>query len=176
MTMPGDGLVFSDGKSFLGGELSRAVLNGSVPISRLDDMVLRILAAWYQMGQDSPAYPKQPNFSSWYRTRAGPKYFGSDNQGREEQESRNSFRDAREGHATLAREIATESIVLLKNERRTLPFGSRSAGGGGRIRKDIVVFGSDAAGNPDGLNACTDRGCNNGTLGASPPPSPPTVY
>ena len=129
------------------------------------------------MGQDSPAYPKQPNFSSLYRTRAGPKYFGSDNQGREEQESRNSFRDAREDHAILAREIATESIMLLKSERRTLPFGSRSAGGGVWVRKAIVVFGSDAAGNPDGLNACNDRGCNNGTLGASRPPlPPPTVY
>jgi len=42
--MPGDGLLWADGNSLLGPQLTRAVLNGSVPIDRLDDMVLRIVA------------------------------------------------------------------------------------------------------------------------------------
>jgi len=35
-----------------GGELVTAVKNGSIPESRLNDMVTRIIASWYQMGQD----------------------------------------------------------------------------------------------------------------------------
>lgn len=42
---------------YWGGNLSEAVTNGSVPEWRLDDMVTRIMAAWYQMGQDSPDFP-----------------------------------------------------------------------------------------------------------------------
>lgn len=41
------------GSSFWGPNLSQAVSNGSLPSWRLDDMVTRILASWYQMGQDS---------------------------------------------------------------------------------------------------------------------------
>lgn len=42
MTMPGEGL---NGQSLLGSQLTTAVLNGSIPIERLDDMVLRIVSA-----------------------------------------------------------------------------------------------------------------------------------
>ncbi|KAI1438507.1 beta-glucosidase M [Xylaria sp. CBS 124048] len=35
-----------------GDELVNAVKNGSVPESRLDDMATRVIASWYQMGQD----------------------------------------------------------------------------------------------------------------------------
>jgi hypothetical protein len=159
MTMPGDGYSFSDGSPFLGSELTRAVLNGSVPIERLDDMVLRIVAAWYQMGQNNSSYPR-PNFSSWYRTPRGPKYFGSDGSGREELELGNTYQDVRSEHDELARQVAAEGIVLLKNVGNTLPFKT-----GNESRKALVVFGSDAAGNPLGVNSCTDRGCNSGTLG-----------
>lgn len=38
---------------FWGDSLLEAVTNGSVPESRLDDMATRIIAAWYQMNQDS---------------------------------------------------------------------------------------------------------------------------
>lgn len=37
--------------------LSEAISNGSLPQSRLDDMATRILAAWYQLGQNSSSYP-----------------------------------------------------------------------------------------------------------------------
>lgn len=37
---------------YWGEQLSQAVSNGSVSESRLDDMVTRIMASWYQLGQD----------------------------------------------------------------------------------------------------------------------------
>ncbi|KAM7193802.1 hypothetical protein V8F33_007591 [Rhypophila sp. PSN 637] len=49
MTMPGEG--------HWGSQLSTAVSNGSVPETRIDDMVARIIASWYQMGQDQEAFP-----------------------------------------------------------------------------------------------------------------------
>ncbi|KAH8814885.1 family 3 glycoside hydrolase [Xylogone sp. PMI_703] len=42
---------------FWGSNLLDAVNNGSVPTSRLDDMVVRTIAAWYQMGQDQDFPP-----------------------------------------------------------------------------------------------------------------------
>jgi beta-glucosidase len=50
MAMPND-------QGFWGANLTAAVRNGSVPESRLDDMATRIIASWYQMGQDSASYP-----------------------------------------------------------------------------------------------------------------------
>ncbi|PQE07866.1 beta-glucosidase M protein [Rutstroemia sp. NJR-2017a WRK4] len=38
---------------YFGSYLYAAVTNGSVPLSRLDDMAMRIIATWYQMGQDA---------------------------------------------------------------------------------------------------------------------------
>jgi hypothetical protein len=155
MTMPGDGYVFNDGKSFLGPELTRSVLNGSVPLSRLDDMVERIVAAWYMTGQDKEDPTRSPNFSSWFRTPTGRLF-------REEKTIglQNEYVDVRSDHHEVAREIAEEGIVLLKNSRETLPFGS-----GKQARKAMVLFGTGAAANPLGANGCPDRGCNDGTLG-----------
>ncbi|RMZ86740.1 hypothetical protein DV736_g6036, partial [Chaetothyriales sp. CBS 134916] len=45
MTMPA-------GANYWAANLTQAVVNGSVPESRIDDIATRILAAWYQMGQD----------------------------------------------------------------------------------------------------------------------------
>jgi beta-glucosidase len=38
--------------------LTTAIQNGSVPMSRIDDMATRIIAAWYQMGQDQNYPPR----------------------------------------------------------------------------------------------------------------------
>lgn len=46
MTMP-------EGDNFRGFKLVDAVKNGSVSESRVDDMVTRIMASWYKMGQDT---------------------------------------------------------------------------------------------------------------------------
>jgi beta-glucosidase len=64
MTMPGD-IVFNSLTSYFGSNLTTAVGNGSVEMSRVDDMAERILAAWYLLGQDKD-YP-EVNFDAFRR-------------------------------------------------------------------------------------------------------------
>ncbi|KAL7273432.1 beta-glucosidase [Rhizina undulata] len=115
---------------------------------------------WYQLGQDNSSFP-DPNFSSWFRPPKGATYFGAPDQGPGEAVSlQNFYEDVRGEHHVLARAIAVEGIVLLKNVNNTLPLKS-----GRDARKAIRVFGSDAGPNLMGPNGCPDRACNNGTLG-----------
>ncbi|KAK7715168.1 hypothetical protein SLS64_003865 [Diaporthe eres] len=51
-------MVMPSGATYWGAYLVEAVNNGSVPEVRLDDMATRIIAAWYQMGQDSSDLPE----------------------------------------------------------------------------------------------------------------------
>lgn len=176
MSMPGDGLRWQDGKPLWGTELTKAVLNSSVPMERLDDMVLRIAAAWYQLGQDDKKnWPKPsdgggPNFSSWTDEEYGQLHPGSPNS--DEKGLVNKFvpvRNTEEGgdHDKLARQIATEGIVLVKNEGKVLPIhrkGSDYSESSATGKFKIGVFGEDAFSNSKGNNACADRGCNEGTL------------
>jgi beta-glucosidase len=153
MAMPGDTeipLVF--GTSYWMYELSRSVLNGSVPVDRLDDMATRVVAAWYQMGQDQD-YPP-PNFSSnsdlkeyfLYPGAIPDSPIGVVNQ----------FVDVQADHNMTARQIAQDAVTMLKNDGKVLPLSASTP---------IVVFGTDAQVNSDGPNACTDRNCDTGTLG-----------
>ncbi|KAF2837832.1 glycoside hydrolase family 3 protein [Patellaria atrata CBS 101060] len=151
MSMPGDGSIPLFGNSYWMYDLSRAVLNGSVPVSRLNDMVTRIVAAWYQMGQDQD-YP-EPNFSTNTQDREGPLYPGAVISPRGVV---NEFVDVKGSHAEVARAIARDAITLLKNEDNVLPLSTNTS---------LRVYGSDAQANPDGINSCSDRGCNKGTLG-----------
>jgi len=64
MTMPGDA-AFDSGNSFWGSNLTIAILNGTIPSWRLDDMCVRILAAWYYVGRDVNQVENAPNFSAW---------------------------------------------------------------------------------------------------------------
>lgn len=162
MSMPGDGLHWADGKPLWGSQLTRAVLNTSVPIERLNDMVTRIVAAWYHFGQDAwerppPVGDGGPNFSSWtdgqldweHHAAPGGNYAVV-----------NKYIDAGAGHGDIARRVAAEGIVLVKNADNTLPL-SRSPATDGVYR--VGIYGDDA-GPAMGPNACTDRGCNQGTL------------
>jgi len=111
-----------------------------------------------------------PNFSSWTNNETGLLHPGSP--GSTESGVVNKFvpvRQTSEGgdHDSLARQIAAEGIVLVKNENNTLPLsrngtGISTKGRAGRVK--IGVFGEDGFSNPDGHNACDDRGCNVGTL------------
>lgn len=172
MSMPGDGLRWQDGKPLWGGKLTQAVLNGSLPIERLNDMTTRIVAAWYQMGQDDqknwPLPPDGgPNFSSWTKEEVGLLYPGSDDKSKGVVNKLvNVQGEGDNAHGKLARKVAAEGIVLVKSEDNILPL---SRDGWPESEKKemklrVGIFGEDAGVNPKGFNACPDRGCNEGTL------------
>jgi beta-glucosidase len=108
--------------------------SNQVPQSRLDDMVTRILAAWYFVGQDT-GYPTVQGWTSWNGGKGGP--------------------DVQSDHKKVARAIARDGIVLLKNDNNTLPLVKPAS---------LAIIGQDAIVNPKGANSCTDRNCDNGTL------------
>lgn len=171
MTMPGDGLRWANGESLWGPQLTKAVLNGSVPVDRLNDMVTRIIAAWYQLGQDDEAkFPRRPpNFSSWTDERMGVLAPGSPSP--QDQVVVNQFVNVQSNHSIIAREVAAEGTVLLKNEgllpisrqgldaltlkaRRNMIERATGKRHSGKFK--IGVFGEDA-GPGKGPNYCKDR-------------------
>ena len=81
--------------------LRELVSEGRVPMSRIDDAVLRILRVKFAMG----LLAKSPSLAA---DRALWKTFGSAE------------------HRQTARECVRESLVLLKNERKTLPISSKA--------------------------------------------------
>ncbi|KAL0944994.1 beta-glucosidase 1 [Colletotrichum truncatum] len=124
MMMPGSD--FNGGTILWGPQLQRAIDNGQVPQSRVNDMVRRILAGWYLLGQDK-GYPAV-NFGA----------------------------NVQANHKENVRAVARDGTVLLKNDGKILPL---------KKPKKIAVIGSSSVNNPQGINACVDRGCNVGTLG-----------
>ncbi|KAJ6607197.1 beta-glucosidase [Mycena sp. CBHHK59/15] len=129
--------------SYWGAALVESVRNGSVPETRVDDMVIRALAAWYKMGQDSD-YP-DVNFSQLTEAT----FLNG--------ELVNEHVNVQGDHYKTVREIGAASTILLKNTNGALPLSVKKI-------KRIGVFGSDAGPNPDGPNGCSDRGCDQGTL------------
>ncbi|KAL3474580.1 putative beta-glucosidase F [Aspergillus californicus] len=150
MSMPGDGAIPLLGNSYWGPELSRSVLNGTVPVERLNDMVTRILAGWFKMGQDQD-YPL-PNFSSNTEDEKGLLYPGAlfSPVG-----VVNQYVNVQADHDIAARAVARDAITLLKNEDGILPL---------RRNDSLKIFGTDAGSDPQGLNSCADKGCNRGVL------------
>ncbi|KAI1077969.1 glycoside hydrolase family 3 protein [Whalleya microplaca] len=59
-------------------------------------------------------------------------------------------------HKTNVRAMARDGIVLLKNDDNILPL---------KAPAKLGLVGSAAVVNPQGMNACTDQGCNTGALG-----------
>lgn len=152
MTMAGD-IRFGDGASYFGPNLTIAVLNGTVPQWRLDDMVTRILAGWYLV--DGDAEIELPNFQSWtpytngaVHAHVGPTWGTG---------VVNKHVDVRREHGRLIREIGAASTVLLKNTKGALPLTNKE--------KLTAVIGEDAGSNPTGPNGCRNHGCDVGTLG-----------
>lgn len=171
VTMPGDGLKWEDGKSLWGAELTRSVLNGSLPISRLDDMVTRVVATWYQLGQDDKSKfdGKGPNFSSWTNDKMGVINHGSpdDKDIKVVNQFVNVQGSGESAHSIIAREVAAEGTVLVKNDDGILPLSKDGwpADQPHELVYRIGIFGEDA-GEGRGPNVCEDRACNQGTLGS----------
>ncbi|CUA72730.1 beta-glucosidase [Rhizoctonia solani] len=144
MTMPGTG--------FWGVDLVAMVNNGTVPATRLDDMVHRILTPYYALGQDKGFPDVQYNTGGI----TGDSYL-STNPG-------NTNVNVQADHYKIIRKIGEDSATLLKNVRTN--------GGGLPLKKSefVAVFGQDAGANPDGLlacgsiNQCATEHANNGTV------------
>lgn len=146
--MPGD-TAFSTGKSFWGANLTLAVLNGTVPEWRIDDMATRIMAAYYLVGRDTKSVPT--NFNSWTKDTFGYQHplasLGY--------KQVNYHVDVRAEHFKNIRDHAAKSTVLLKNSG-VLPLTGKE--------KFTGVFGEDADTSPWGPNGSPDHGSDNGTL------------
>lgn len=147
MTMPGawnwqPWLNFST-PSYFGSNLTQAVENGSVPETRVDDMVKRVLTPYYLLGQDegfpgvdasTGAYPAVNDFqpeSNWYDTW---KEAGALND--------EVSIDVRGNHSEHIRKLGAAGSVLLKNVNSTLPL---------KTPKNIAVFGNAAGDLTNGL-------------------------
>ncbi|TVY84124.1 putative beta-glucosidase M [Lachnellula suecica] len=105
-----------------GGNLTAAVNNGSLPESRVTDMATRLVASWYQMGQDQ-GFP------------AGGIGMPADLTVPHEAV------DARDpASKTILLNGALEGHVLVKNTNKTLPFNKP---------KVLSIFGYDAQAPPD---------------------------
>jgi beta-glucosidase len=146
--MPGDTDFFS-GRSFWGGNLTLAVVNGTIPEWRIDDMAVRIMAAYYKVGNDKVQVPI--NFASWTTDTYGPVHYFA----HKGIQQINYHVDVRDEHASLIRDIGARAAVLLKNVNNALPLNKP---------KFLAVLGEDAGSNQYGPNGCPDRGCNNGTM------------
>ncbi|KAG6847928.1 hypothetical protein H0H93_004816, partial [Arthromyces matolae] len=148
MEQPGDYIVIGGGAF---ATLELAVDLGTVTAARVNEMVTRILAAWYRFGQDS-GYPPV-NFDAQEPDGSG---------------SRNLNVTVRsDAHTALVKEIASASAVLLKNNRTTTTgtaSGTTTRGlplSQGRI-KTIAVVGLDAK--APNMNCNDLNECNDGTM------------
>lgn len=128
-------MVMPSGAEYWGPQLETAVTNGSVSLDRLDDMATRIIAAWYQMGQDSDDFAN-PGYGIPYDLSAPHEKVVGWN---------SSFKDT-------IYQGALESHVLVKNSNNTLPLKSPQL---------ISLFGYSAK-TPDAYDR-TSSGWNYGT-------------
>ena len=135
MDMPGT-VGFGPGTaSFFGGNITSGVTNGSLPESRLDDMILRVMTPYYYLGQQD--YPTVDASSAALNS------FNPATSNYTWDFSGESSRDVRApGTAQLIHDIAAQGTILLKNQNGTLPLKSP---------KIIGVFGNDAADLTTGL-------------------------
>lgn len=140
---------FDSGFSFWGPNLTLSIINGTVPEWRLDDMVTRIMSAYYLVGRDRHSVPV--NFNSWSRDTYGYQHaFAQTGYG-----LINQHVDVRADHYKAIRVASAKSTVLLKNSG-VLPLKGNE--------KNTAVFGQDAGDSQYGPNGCADHGCDNGTL------------
>lgn len=138
------------GEGYFGTGLVEAVSSGSIPQSRLDDAVTRILYAYFEAGQDR-GYPLlNYNIQS---------FADIDGSGRV-----NQHIDVRANHSEIIRQVGESSAVLLKNTAGNHTYGLPLQAGA-----RLAIFGTDAGPRPGGpnygtLNTYPADSANNGTI------------
>ncbi|KAK7544479.1 avenacinase [Phyllosticta citribraziliensis] len=133
MNMPG-GIGFSSPTpSFWGANATAAVNNGTIPESRIDDMILRIMTPYFHLGQDKD-FPPVDKSSAEINGKAESSFGFPFELG--------PIVDVRtEEHTQFIRESAANSTVLIKNTG-SLPL---------KAPKNIAVFGNGAGDYEAGL-------------------------
>ncbi|KAF2643762.1 avenacinase [Massarina eburnea CBS 473.64] len=127
MNMPG-GIGFSTGSpSYWGPNLTTAMTNGTLDVSRLDDAILRIMTPYYFLNQDV-GYPGVD------RSTVPMSFYSRDNY--QHEFALTEVVDVRDDHAKLIRQLGAAGTVLLKNTNNTLPL---------KKPMNIGVFGNDAS-------------------------------
>ncbi|RDK45205.1 beta-glucosidase G [Aspergillus phoenicis ATCC 13157] len=145
MTMPG-ALMGSGrttwGFSLFGGNLTQAVENGTLSMSRVNDMVLRVMTPYFYLNQDDKHWPlidpssqELGDFSDSMANYSWP--VGGE-----------AHRDVRGNKAAFIRKLGAESVTLLKNKNSALPIKE--------IPRYIGVFGNNAADKSAGLASSPD--------------------
>jgi beta-glucosidase len=122
----GDFPIFEQ-ESHFGANLTIGVLNGSIPVERIDGMATRIMAAYYKIKLDE-IRPQRgpPTFSEFTEADTGNLYLPV---GKGPVVPINEHMDVRTQFSSDASyNVATEAIVLLKNEHNTLPLNDKKEG------------------------------------------------
>ncbi|KAJ3098467.1 hypothetical protein HDU96_011070 [Phlyctochytrium bullatum] len=128
--MPGTLRVDTPDRFWWGANLTAAVRAGRVPSSRVDDMAVRVLSAWYKLGQDR-GFPAT-SFNA-FNQQDGAKV------------------DVQGDHGQHIREVGAASSVLVKNMGETLPIVKK------KYPRGIAVIGSDGFGPKTPLNFVGDH-------------------
>lgn len=147
MEMPGDtpNVTFPI-SNYWNGTLQTILANGTLPATRLNDMLTRILTPYFYLGQNE-GYPSlDPSMGDLNALYPQQYRYNFDLTG-----TRN--RDARDQHAGNIRALGAQASVLLKNVNGALPL---------KAPKNIGVFGNDAADAVNGLYGFQEE--NIGTL------------
>ena len=116
--------------SYFGGNITSSISNGTLDVSRLDDMIIRIMTPYYFLGQDENYPPVDPATADLNTFSPRSTWF--------EQFVLNGTRsrDVRADHNVVIRKLGAASTVLLKNIKNTLPLNTP---------RSIAVFGNDAS-------------------------------
>ncbi|KAJ3345069.1 hypothetical protein HDU91_007475 [Kappamyces sp. JEL0680] len=133
LMMPGEN-AFGSPELTWGNNLQNAISSGQVKEARVTDMVTRMVAAWYKVGQDK-GYPAL-NMDSW-------------------NPANGKVVNVQGNHAKHIRAVGAASSVLLKNSGNVLPLKNGIK---------IAVVGSDAGPGHSTDNSCADHGCHSGTI------------
>ncbi|ROW17623.1 hypothetical protein VPNG_00874 [Cytospora leucostoma] len=116
------GLDYGSSQYWSNETITQGIANGTITLEALNDKVVRNVIAYYKLGQDA-GYPSQAETGEYVSP------------------------DPRKGHAALAREYASDSIVLLKNEKNALPLSAP---------RKLAVFGWHAGAAVVGPNTPLD--------------------